>query len=189
MSQIRTTKVRVKSARGRKTSSTRWLQRQLNDPFVAQAKAEGYRSRAVYKLIELDQKFKLLKPGLKVLDLGAAPGSWTEYVVSKKCQVTAIDLLTMDLLDGVKIIEGDFTDPSIFTDITTTDGGQMFDLILSDMAPNTTGHHNTDHLRIMMLCEEVFAFAEQHLKLGGSVLIKIFQGGTETELLNKIKKQ
>ena len=185
---IRDPKTKVKTARGRKNSSTRWLGRQLNDPYVAKAQVEGYRSRAAYKLLEIDEKAEILKPGLSVLDLGAAPGGWSQVAADKECKVLALDILDMDELPGVTFFELDFMDdkaPEILLDAL---GGAGVDVVLSDMAPNTTGHKNTDHLRILALVEAAYDFATEVLKPGGVFLAKVRQGGTENDLLARMKK-
>ncbi len=186
-------KTRVKTAKKRKISSTRWLERQLNDPYVQLAKKEGYRSRAAYKLLELDDKFHFLKPGKKILDLGAAPGGWTQVAVTrcksseKSPQVVAIDLLDMPRVAGAAFIQCDFMDDAAPQKLRELMGGQA-DVILSDMAPNTTGHAATDHLRIMGLLEAAYEFALEMLKPGGVFAAKVFQGGTERELLTRMRK-
>lgn len=186
-------KKKVKTAKKRTISSTRWLQRQLNDPYVSQAKKDGYRSRAAYKLIELDDKFKWLKPGKTVLDLGAAPGGWTQVAVSRvrsephDPKVIGIDLLNMDPIAGALLMKLDFMSSVAMTELRSQmkDG---VDIVLSDMAPNTTGHAATDHLRIMALLEAAYPFACEVLKPGGVFVAKVFQGGTEQELLAMMKK-
>lgn len=186
-------KKRVKTARKRSTSSTRWLQRQLNDPYVAAAKREGYRSRAAYKLLELDDKFQWLKPGKKVLDLGAAPGGWTQVAVKRvksdpqNPSVLGVDILPMEGIAGATLIELDFLSDDAPDIIRQKLGGNV-DIVLSDMAPNTTGHATTDHLRIMALLEAAYPFACEVLKPGGVFVAKVFQGGTEKELLALMKK-
>lgn len=190
----RSLKVNVKTAKGRRVSSTRWLQRQLNDPFVQLAKKEGYRSRAAYKLIEIDEKFKIFKKGQKIVDLGAAPGGWSQVAANKVDisqkwggKVFAIDLLLMNELTGVKILQGDFLK---LTDADISDwlGSSKIDVVLSDMAASSSGHTNTDHIRIMQLCEDAFLFANDHLNEGGAFVAKILRGGTENELLAMLKK-
>ncbi len=186
-------KTRVKTARGRKPSSTRWLQRQLNDPYVALAKKEGYRSRAAYKLIELDDKFHFLKAGKIVLDLGAAPGGWTQVAAARvksteeKPLVVGVDILPMPSVPSAKIMQLDFMDDAAPDAIHALipDG---VDVVLSDMAPNTTGHQATDHLRIMALIEAAYPFACEVLKAGGVFIAKVFQGGAEKELLAQMQK-
>ncbi len=186
-------KKRVKTAQGRSISSVRWLQRQLNDPYVAQAKKDGYRSRAAYKLIELDDKFKWLKPGKTVLDLGAAPGGWTQVAVSRvrsepeNPKVIGIDLLSMDPLAGALLLKLDFMSSVAMAEIRDHIKNGV-DIVLSDMAPNTTGHASTDHLRIMAILEAAYPFACEVLKPGGVFVAKVFQGGTENELLAMMKK-
>jgi 23S rRNA (uridine2552-2'-O)-methyltransferase len=186
-------KKRVKTARGRSTSSVRWLQRQINDPYVSRAKKDGYRSRAAYKLIELDDKFKWLKPGKTVLDLGAAPGGWTQVAVSRvrsdkeEPRVIGVDLLDMDPIAGAMLMKLDFMSNMALREIRDRIRGGV-DIVLSDMAPNTTGHATTDHLRIMALLEAAYPFACEVLKTGGVFVAKVFQGGTEQELLARMKQ-
>ena len=182
--------VRVKTARGRKRSSTLWLQRQLNDPYVAQAKRDGYRSRAAYKIIELHEKFDLFKPGQKIVDLGAAPGGWTQValdILGEKGSVVGIDLLPIEPLAGAVFLEKDFTEDDAPDMLLEQMDGKV-DIVMSDMASNTTGHAPTDHLRIMMLCEMAYDFAIQVLKPGGVFLCKVRQGGTEGDLLTTMKR-
>ncbi len=181
--------VRVKTARGRKASSTRWLKRQLNDPYVAAAQREGYKSRAAYKLLELDDRFGFLTPGARIVDLGAAPGGWTQVVV-QKCHgpTVAIDLLEMDEIPGADFIQGDFLDDDMPDRIKAALGGPA-DIVLSDMAPSLTGHANTDHLRTMALVEAAYAFAIEILAPGGTFVAKVFQGGTEGQLLADMKRR
>jgi 23S rRNA (uridine2552-2'-O)-methyltransferase len=183
---------RVKTAAGRPIGSTRWLQRQLNDPYVQQAKADGYRSRAAFKLLELDAQFKLLKPGMAVLDLGCAPGSWTQvalHKVGKRGTVIGIDLLEIPPIPGATILQGDMRDESQMERLIALLPEGRADLVLSDMAPNTTGHGETDHMRIMGLCEMALQLAERTLKPGGHFVAKTFQGGTEVALLTQIKQR
>ncbi len=188
---------KVKTAKGRKKSSTRWLMRQLNDPYVAKAKLDGYRSRAAYKLIEINEKFNILAPGMNVVDLGAAPGGWSQ-VASKivqsdnknaKNNIIAIDLLTIEPIAGVVTLQKDFFADDAQNLITSQLNNQLADVVLSDMAANTIGHSATDHLRIIDLCENAFHFAMTILKPGGHFITKIFRGGTEGELLNEIKQK
>lgn len=185
---------RVKTAGKRSTSSTRWLERQLNDPYVAAAKREGYRSRAAYKLIEIDDKFRILKPGQRVVDLGAAPGGWSQIAAERvksldgRGQVVAIDYLGMEPLAGVEIVELDFTDPTAEPKLKGLLKGGGADVVLSDMAAPTVGHAKTDHLRIMGLAELAAHFACDVLAPGGAFLCKVFQGGTEKELLDLLKR-
>ncbi len=181
---------KVKTARGRKLSSTLWLKRQLNDPFVARAKAEGYRSRAAYKLIELDEKYGLLKPGARVVDLGAAPGGWSQVAGRKVLPgglVIGIDYLDMPALDGVELLQKDFLDEDTPDVLKEKLGGQA-DIVMSDMAAPTTGHKNTDHMRIISLAESALDFAEDVLAPGGVYIAKVLQGGSEKSLLDRLKK-
>ncbi|MEM6850724.1 MAG: RlmE family RNA methyltransferase [Pseudomonadota bacterium] len=183
-------KVRVKTARGRKLSSTRWLQRQLNDPYVARAKAAGYRSRAAFKLIGLDEAFGLLKPGARVADIGAAPGGWCQVAaerVGAAGHVVGIDVTPMEPLPGVRLIEGDFLDPAIQAETKAALGGPA-DVALSDMAAPSSGHKATDHLRIIALCEAALDFAEVALRPGGAFAAKVLQGGADGELLQRMKQ-
>lgn len=183
----------VKTARGRKVSSQRWLERQLNDPYVARSKQEGYRSRAAYKLIELDDRFKLLTRGARVVDLGAAPGGWSQVAAVRVGStdehplVVAIDYLDMDPLPGVAVIKMDFLDDAAPAAIRNALGENRADLVLSDMAAPTTGHKATDHLRIVALCDVAAGFAREVLKPGGAFLAKVFRGGTEQTLLADLK--
>lgn len=184
---------RVKTARGRKLSSQRWLERQLNDPYVARSKLEGYRSRAAYKLLEVDERFGLLKPGRRVVDLGAAPGGWSQVAAARVSSseanplVVAIDYLGMDPIAGVVVLEKDFLDQDAPDLISRALGGEKADVVLSDMAAPTTGHRATDHLRIVALCEAAADFARDILKPGGAFLAKVFRGGTENTLLAALK--
>ncbi len=180
-------KTRVKTAKGRKTSSTRWLERQLNDPYVKKAEEEGLRSRAAFKIMEMDEKLNIFKDGQVVVDLGAAPGGWSQYAANKGCKVVAIDLLPMDELPGVAFFQMDFThDEAPETLIRAT--GDGVNIVMSDMAPNTIGHKKTDHLRIMGLVEMAYDFATQVLKPDGAFIAKVFQGGAENTLLAQMKK-
>lgn len=180
---------KIKTAKGRKTSSTLWLERQLTDPYVAKAKADGYKSRAAYKLIEIDEKVKLLKPGQIVVDLGAAPGGWSQVAAAKGCKVVALDLLEMDDLPGVTFFQMDFMDDDAPATLIDAMGGTGADAVISDMAPNTTGHRNTDHLKIMALVDAAYEFATEVLKPGGYFIAKVRQGGAEADLLTRMKKQ
>ena len=183
-------KQRVKTGRGRTASQKRWLERQLNDPYVARAKREGYRSRAAFKLIEIDERFKLLKPGQRIVDLGAAPGGWSQVaakIVGDSGRIVGIDLLEIEPMTGVEFITLDFLDPKAPEILTDLLGGPA-DLVLSDMAANTTGHKQTDHLRIIGLAETAAEFAREILAPGGSYLAKVFQGGTEGTLLADLKR-
>jgi 23S rRNA (uridine2552-2'-O)-methyltransferase len=180
---------RVKTAKKRTESSTRWLQRQLNDPYVRQAKADGYRSRAAYKLIELDDRFRLIRGAKRVVDLGIAPGGWSQVVRAKapKSQVVGIDLLPTEPIDGVTIFQMDFMDDKAPAMLEEALGGAP-DLVLSDMAANTVGHKQTDHLRTMALVEAGAWFAVETLDKGGAFVAKVLAGGTDTELLALLKK-
>jgi 23S rRNA (uridine2552-2'-O)-methyltransferase len=182
-------KVRVKTARKRTTSSTRWLQRQLNDPYVAAAKRAGYRSRAAYKLLEMDDKFQILRKGARVLDLGAAPGGWTQVSVARAGagNVLAVDINEMEPVAGAEFLQLDFLEPDAPERIRTALGGAA-DLVLSDMASPATGHKMTDHARVMALCEAAFDFACVVLAPGGGFLAKVLQGGTEAKLLARMKR-
>lgn len=182
--------VRVKTADKRSISSTRWLQRQLNDPFVAKAKAAGYRSRAAFKMVELDEKFHLLKPGGRVVDLGCAPGGWAQVAVAKvgpNGKVVGCDLLEVEPVAGATLIVQDFLAEDAPDIIKGLLNGQA-DLVMSDMAANTTGHAPTDHIRIMNLCELAYHFAREVLAPGGGFVCKVLKGGTETELLKMMQK-
>ncbi|MBP9791827.1 MAG: RlmE family RNA methyltransferase [Rickettsiales bacterium] len=170
-------KTKVKTAKGRKLSSTRWLQRHLNDPYVVKAQIDQYRSRAAYKLLEIDEKYKLLRKDSVVVDLGAAPGSWSQIVIEKKAsKVIAVDLLDMNLIEGVDVIKGDFTSDQIINDIVSLLGDKKIDLLLSDMSPNISGNKNVDHLKMINLAEMVMEFARTYIRSGGNIVIKIFQG-------------
>jgi 23S rRNA (uridine2552-2'-O)-methyltransferase len=180
---------RVKTARGRTASSTRWLERQLNDPYVKQARAEGYRSRAAYKLIELDDRFGLLKGARRVVDLGIAPGGWSQVVRKRaaKAVVAGIDLLPTEPIDGVTILQMDFMAHEAPAALSAALGGPP-DLVLSDMAANTVGHKQTDHLRTMALVEAAAWFAVETLEQGGAFVAKVLAGGTDAELLALLKR-
>ncbi|GJD50016.1 Ribosomal RNA large subunit methyltransferase E [Methylobacterium crusticola] len=190
-------KQRVKTGRGRTVSSKRWLERQLNDPYVAQARREGYRSRAAYKLLEIDDRFRLLRPGQRVIDLGAAPGGWSQVAAARvgshpgaggpRGRVVGIDLLELEPMPGVDFVTLDFLDPSAPGLLTEMLGGPA-DIVMSDMAANATGHRKTDHLRIMGLAETAAAFAREVLAPGGAYLAKVLQGGTEGGLLADLKR-
>ncbi|MPT48887.1 MAG: RlmE family RNA methyltransferase [Sphingobium sp.] len=179
----------MKTAKRRSEQSTRWLQRQLNDPYVKKARAEGWRSRAAFKLIELDEKYSLVKKARHVVDLGIAPGGWSQVVRKKSPQakVVGIDLLPVDPIDGVTIFEMDFMDESADAKLAEALGDAP-DLVLSDMAANTVGHPQTDHLRTMALVEAAAWFAIEHLKPGGAFVAKVFAGGTDGDLLTVLKK-
>lgn len=181
---------RVRTAKGRRVSSQRWLQRQLNDPYVAEAKARGYRSRAAFKLLQLDEKLSLLRPGARVVDLGAAPGGWTQVAVERigpNGQVVGIDLQAIDPIAGASLIEMDFLDEAAPERIREALGGPA-DVVMSDMAAPSTGHPQTDHLRIMGLAEAALDFAETVLAPGGHFLAKVLQGGSERDLLDRLKR-
>lgn len=187
---MRELRVNVKTAKYRKTSSTKWLMRQLNDPFVAKARAEGYRSRAAYKLIELDEKFDLLKPGGRIVDLGCAPGGWCQVAVKavgNKGAVVGIDYLNMDTVAGTQVLEMDFLDEDAPDRLKALLQGEA-DIVLSDMAAPTTGHKATDHLRIVALADAALDFAMDVLSPGGAFVSKVFQGGAEGDLLNRLKR-
>lgn len=191
-------KVRLKTAKQRKPSSQRWLERQLNDPYVAAAKRQGYRSRAAFKLIEIDDKYRLLEPGARVVDLGAAPGGWSQVAAERvralegprqsRGQVVAIDLLAMEPIPGVEFLELDFMDASAPERLKGLLREGRADVVLSDMAAQGTGHTRTDHLRIMGLAEAAVEFACEVLVPGGAFLCKVLQGGTERELLDRLKR-
>ncbi|HZP18642.1 MAG TPA: RlmE family RNA methyltransferase [Bauldia sp.] len=187
-------KVRVKTAKRRSAQSTRWLERQLNDPYVAKARAEGYRARSAYKLIEIDDRYKLLARGKRVVDLGAAPGGWSEVAASRvgstdaKPLIVALDYLEMAPLPGVIVLRKDFLDPDAPDAIRAALGGFAPDVVISDMAAPTTGHRQTDHLRTIHLCEVAADFAMTALKPGGHFLAKAFQGGSEGTLLAMLKR-
>ncbi len=181
-------RVNVKTAKGRKVSSTLWLDRQLNDPYVARAKAEGYRSRAAYKLKELDEKFGLIKKGARVVDLGCAPGGWLQVAAEKGAgRVAGIDYLPMPHVPGTEHLELDFLDEDAPEKLKKLLGGEA-DLVLSDMAAPTTGHKSTDHTRIIALADAALDFAEDVLAPGGAFVAKVFQGGAEGDLLARLRK-
>jgi len=188
-------KTRVKTARGRKSSSTRWLQRQLNDPYVNRAKEEGWRSRAAFKLLEIDEKQKLFKPGMRVVDLGCAPGGWLQVAAravgssEDDPRIVGIDYLGTDPVPGTIILEKDFTEDDAPDMLIEALGGHKVDLVLSDMAAPTTGHKPTDHLRIVGLVEMAADFAVDVLNPGGVFVAKVFQGGTEQQLLDELKRR
>jgi len=180
---------RVKTARRRTASSTRWLSRQLNDPYVRQAKAEGYRSRAAYKLIELDERFGLIKGARRVVDLGIAPGGWSQVVrkIAPRAAIVGIDLLPTEPIEGVAILQMDFMADEAPQALQEALGGPP-DLVLSDMAANTVGHKQTDHLRTMGLVENAAHFAVETLAPGGAFVAKVLAGGTDPELLALLKR-
>ena len=181
---------RVRTAKGRKVGSTKWLERQLNDPYVKRAKAEGYRSRAAYKLIELDERFGFLKGAARVVDLGIAPGGWTQVVRQRVPGglVVGIDLLPTDPIDGATILEMDFMDEDAPRQLTEALGGDA-DLVLSDMAANTVGHQQTDHLRTMGLVEAGLLFATEILRPGGTFVAKVLAGGADNNLVAELKRR
>ena len=180
--------VKLKTARGRTTASQKWLQRQLNDPYVRAAQQQGWRSRAAFKLIELDDRFHLLRRGVRVIDLGAAPGGWSQVAVQRgAASVVGVDLLEMDPVPGAFIVQGDFMDDAMPGQLQALLGGKA-DLVLSDMAPNTTGHNATDHMRIMALAELALHFALDALEPGGAFVAKVFQGGSERAMLEQLKR-
>jgi 23S rRNA (uridine2552-2'-O)-methyltransferase len=186
----RMTGVRVKTARQRSLSSTLWLQRQLNDPYVAEAKRLGYRSRAAFKLVQLDEKYHLLAPGRRVVDLGSAPGGWCQIAaerVGPRGKIVGIDYLAMDALPGVQLLQLDFLDRTAPARLAAALDGPA-DVVLSDMAAPATGHAPTDHLRILGLAETAYEFAAGVLAPGGSFVAKMFQGGTERTLLDRLKQ-
>ena len=187
-------KVRLRTAKQRTASSQRWLERQLNDPYVAAARREGYRSRAAFKLIEIDDKAGLLAPGKRVIDLGAAPGGWAQVAAARvravegRGQVVAIDLLPVEPIPGVEFLQLDFMDATASGRLRALLRGGRADVVLSDMAAQGTGHTRTDHLRIMGLAEAAAEFACDVLEPGGAFVCKVFQGGTERELLERLKR-
>ena len=184
-------KTKVRTARKRSVQSTRWLQRQLNDPYVEEARRQGYRSRAAFKLIEIDDKERILKPGARVLDLGAAPGGWTQVAVDRvgpEGRVVAVDMLDMEPVPGAAVLKLDFLDADAPGRIEEALGGPV-DVVLSDMAAPTTGHRQTDHLRTMALFEAGYDFALTVLKPGGAFLSKVFRGGTEAQLLQQMRQR
>ena len=183
-------KVRVRTAKGRKLSSTRWLERQLNDPYVAEAKRRGYRSRAAFKLAEIDDKFHILGRGRRVVDLGAAPGGWIQVALARvgpAGRVIGIDLQPMVPIPGAVLLEGDFLDPDALQRLLAALGGDA-DVVLSDMAAAATGHARTDHLRIMALAEAALAFALEVLAPEGAFVAKVLQGGSERTLLETMRR-
>ncbi len=185
-------KTKVRTAKGRKNSSTRWLKRQLNDPYVAEAEKYGYRGRAAFKLKEINEKIDYLKPGMAVVDLGAAPGGWCQIASEIGCKVVAIDLLEMDEMADVTALKMDFMAddaPDILKEeLSKISSSGLADAVLSDMAPNTIGHKQTDHLRIMAVVEAAYYFAIEILKPDGIFVAKVFQGGAQDSLLKEMKK-
>ena len=186
--------VRVKTAKGRKIASTRWLQRQLNDPYVDEAKRQGYRSRAAFKLIEIDDKYHLLKPGKTVIDLGAAPGGWSQVAAARvkstqgKGKVIAADLNEIEPVPGVDFMVLDVTDPDAGEKIRAALAGERANMVLSDMAASATGHRSTDHLRVIGLAEAALDIAEDTLGPGGAYLAKVLQGGAGQELVARLRQ-
>ncbi len=186
----RNEKPRLKTAKGRSTASQKWLGRQITDPYVKAAKAAGWRSRAAFKLLEMDARHGLLRPGLRVVDLGAAPGGWTQVAVKavgERGRVVALDILPMDPVSGATVLLGDFQDEAAERAVREALGGQA-DLVLSDMAPNTTGHTATDHLRIIALAELAQGFAEGVLAPGGAFVAKVLQGGSERAMHERLRR-
>lgn len=181
---------KLKTAKGRSVSSARWLQRQIRDPYVAEARAHGYRSRAAFKLAQMDDRFGILKRGARVVDLGAAPGGWAQVVLERcgaEARVVAVDLTEMEPLEGVTCLVGDFRDEDTQARVKAALDGPA-DVVLSDMAAPASGHAATDHLRIMALAEAAFNFAEETLAPGGAFVVKLLQGGAEAELLARLKR-
>jgi 23S rRNA (uridine2552-2'-O)-methyltransferase len=193
-SGARSLKVKLKKTRGRTQSQRQWLERQLNDPYVAAAKRDGYRSRAAYKLEEIADKYGFLKPGAVVVDLGAAPGGWSQVAARRvkaedgRGAVVALDILPFDPIPGAITFQQDFSEREAETRLLEALGGRRADAVLSDMAAPTTGHRQTDHLRIIGLAEEALDFALKVLAPGGAFLAKVFQGGTEKALLDVLKR-
>ncbi len=180
--------VKLKTALGRTTGQQKWLQRQLNDPYVRAAQEQGWRSRAAFKLLELDDRFHLLRKGARVVDLGAAPGGWSQVAVKRGAsRVVGIDLLPIEPVPGATLIQGDFMDEAMDARLKHVLDGKA-DVVLSDMAPNTTGHTMTDHIRIMALAELALHFAMEMLEPGGSFVAKVFQGGSERQMLDAMKR-
>jgi 23S rRNA (uridine2552-2'-O)-methyltransferase len=181
---------RLRTAKGRSNASQRWLERQLNDPYVKAAKAAGWRSRAAFKILELDERFKLFRPRQRIVDLGAAPGGWTQVAVKRAGEggkVVALDILPMDPVTGAIVLQGDFNEEAAEQAVLQALDGPA-DLVMSDIAPNTTGHNATDHIRILGLVELAADFARKVLSPGGAFVAKVFQGGTERELLAALKR-
>lgn len=187
-------KVRLKTAKGRTPSQKMWLERQLNDPYVEEAKRRGFRARSAFKLIEIDDRYRLLKPGMRVVDLGAAPGSWSQVAADRvdaasgRGRVVAIDMHTMDPLSGVTVLKMDFLAGDAVDALKAALAGDRADVVMSDMAAHASGHRQTDHLRIMALCEAALDFAREVLKPGGHFLCKMLRGGTEQGLLAEMKR-
>ena len=186
--------VKLKTAKGRKIASTRWLQRQLNDPYVAEAKARGYRSRAAFKLAEIDDRYRILKGGMRVVDLGAAPGGWSQVAAKRvragegRGRVLAVDLSAIEPIPGVEVLALDVSEAGAAEAIAEALGGVKADVVLSDMAAPSTGHRQTDHLRVVALVEAALDLAEDVLAPGGTFLAKVFQGGAGQELVARLKR-
>jgi 23S rRNA (uridine2552-2'-O)-methyltransferase len=186
--------VKLRTAKGRKIASTRWLQRQLNDPYVEEAKRRGYRSRAAFKLVEMDDKYRFLRPGMIVLDLGAAPGGWSQIAAERvgagggRGQVLAVDLAAIEKLPGVEVLTLDVSGEAAVAAIRAGLKGGHADVVLSDMASPATGHRATDHLRVVALVEAALDLAEDVLKPGGTFLAKVFQGGAGGDLVARLKR-
>ena len=176
MAPARTSRVRLRATKGRRASSTRWLERHVNDPFVQSARAEGYRSRAAYKLLELDRKFALLRPGLRVLDLGSAPGGWLQVAVARETRVVGVDLLEMAPLAGAEVLQGDIFDPATIACLRAAAGGGSVELVLSDLAAPAVGRRAVDRLRAEALAEEVLALLPEVLAAGGAAVVKLVRG-------------
>lgn len=187
----RNEKTKIKSRKKRTISSRRWLERQLNDPFVQQARQDGYRSRAAYKLLEIQEKYALLRQGQYLIDLGAAPGGWSQVSCQflGKDRVIGVDLLSIPSIEGVMFLQRDFTKEETVQELLTLLQGKLVDHVLSDMAPATSGFRDVDHIRLVDLIEKAFDFAQVVLKPGGSFISKVFQGGAQGDLLLKLKQQ
>jgi 23S rRNA (uridine2552-2'-O)-methyltransferase len=187
-------KVRVRTGKGRTPSQKAWLERQLNDPYVAEARRQGYRSRAAFKLIEIDDRYRFLKPGMKIVDLGAAPGGWSQVAAQRvrsvegQGRVVAIDMHGMEPIPGVTILHKDFYDADAPAALVAALGGEKADAVISDMAAHATGHRQTDHLQIMALAEAAYDFARTVLRPGGVFLAKVLRGGTEGDILKLMKR-
>jgi 23S rRNA (uridine2552-2'-O)-methyltransferase len=189
-SRIGNKKEFVKNKKGKTTSSIKWLQRQINDPYVVLSKEMGYRSRAAFKIIEIDKKFHIFKKGQKVIDLGSAPGGWSQIIVQKvgRGNVLALDILDMQPIDGVEFLQQDFLASDAIDNIKSKIGWEKCDVVVSDMAANTTGDRRTDHVRTMALLEQAFDFAITVLKPEGSFIAKVFMGGAEKELFDRLRQ-
>ena len=185
-------KEKVRTAKGRKIGSTRWLKRQLNDPYIQKAEKEGYRGRAAFKLVELNEKLDFLRDGQVIVDLGAAPGGWAQVATNTGAKVVAIDLLDMDPMENMDFIQMDFMDDDapdrLKNMVKNYNPDGLVDAVISDMAPNTTGHKQTDHLRIMAVVEAAYYFAAEILKPDGIFIAKVFQGGAQNTLLAEMKR-